>query len=69
MSAKRYHFIIKADGNSIAGYNKTCAGCGDALLMTDSRWEQSFLLFVLLAICLRFEGFSFIYIHMYIYFI
>lgn len=40
VSAKRYHFIIKADGNSIAGYNKTCAGCGDALLMTDSRCKS-----------------------------
>ncbi|CAI9777526.1 unnamed protein product [Fraxinus pennsylvanica] len=37
VSAKRYHFIIKADGNSIGGYNKTCAGCGDALHMADSR--------------------------------
>ncbi|KAL6576136.1 hypothetical protein OROHE_000607 [Orobanche hederae] len=37
VSAKRYHFIIKADGNSIGGYNKTCAGCGEALHMTDSR--------------------------------
>ncbi|GFQ04305.1 phd finger protein at1g33420 [Phtheirospermum japonicum] len=40
VSAKRYHFIIKADGNSIAGYNKTCAGCGDALHMTDSRCKS-----------------------------
>ncbi|KAL8047400.1 hypothetical protein ABFS82_08G243800 [Erythranthe guttata] len=38
--AKRYHFIIKADGNSIAGYNKTCAGCGDPLHMTDSRCKS-----------------------------
>ncbi|CAA2979546.1 PHD finger At1g33420 [Olea europaea subsp. europaea] len=37
VSAKRYHFIIKADGNSIGGYNKTCAGCGDSLHMADSR--------------------------------
>ncbi|XP_051118082.1 PHD finger protein At1g33420 [Andrographis paniculata] len=37
VSAKRYHFIVKSDGNSIAGYNKTCAGCGDPLHMTDSR--------------------------------
>lgn len=44
MSAKRYHFIIKADGNSIAGYNKTCAGCGDALHMTDSRLGKPFLM-------------------------
>ncbi|KAK4394285.1 PHD finger protein [Sesamum angolense] len=40
VSAKRNHFIIKADGNSIAGYNKTCAGCGDALHMTDSRCKS-----------------------------
>ncbi|KAL2520629.1 PHD finger protein [Forsythia ovata] len=32
VSAKRYHFIIKSDGNSIAGYSKMCAGCGDALM-------------------------------------
>ncbi|CAI9090444.1 OLC1v1025220C1 [Oldenlandia corymbosa var. corymbosa] len=32
---KRYHFIIKADGNSIAGYNKQCAGCGDTVYMSD----------------------------------
>ncbi|KAH6833828.1 hypothetical protein C2S53_009837 [Perilla frutescens var. hirtella] len=40
VSAKRYHFIIKSDGNSIAGYNKMCAGCGDALHMTDSRCKS-----------------------------
>ncbi|KAL6552258.1 hypothetical protein OROGR_008412 [Orobanche gracilis] len=40
VSAKRYHFIIKADGNSIGGYNKTCAGCGHALHMTDSRCKS-----------------------------
>ncbi|KAG8383336.1 hypothetical protein BUALT_Bualt04G0001900 [Buddleja alternifolia] len=40
VSAKRYHFIIKADGNSIAGYNKTCPGCGDALHLTDSRCKS-----------------------------
>ncbi|XP_057787311.1 PHD finger protein At1g33420 [Salvia miltiorrhiza] len=40
VSAKRYHFIIKSDGNSIAGYNTTCAGCGDALHMTDSRCKS-----------------------------
>lgn len=39
VSAKRYHFIIKADGNSIGGYNKACGGCGDALQMTDSRYR------------------------------
>ncbi|KAJ8765351.1 hypothetical protein K2173_012048 [Erythroxylum novogranatense] len=26
---RRYHFIIKADGNSIGGYHKPCACCGD----------------------------------------
>lgn len=40
VSAKRYHFIIKADGNSIAGYNKMCAGCGDALHITDFRCKS-----------------------------
>lgn len=36
--AKRYHFIIKADGNSIGGYNKSCAGCGDPLHLSESRY-------------------------------
>lgn len=40
VSAKRYHFIIKSDGNSIAGYNKICAGCGDILHMMDSRCKS-----------------------------
>lgn len=37
---KRYHFIIKADGNSIAGYQKTCTRCGDFLHLTDSRCKS-----------------------------
>lgn len=40
VSAKRYHFIIKADGNSIAGFNKSCAGCGETLHMADSRCKS-----------------------------
>ncbi|XP_023763175.1 PHD finger protein At1g33420 [Lactuca sativa] len=34
---KRYHFIIKGDGASIGGYNKSCAGCGASLHLSDSR--------------------------------
>ncbi|EPS71344.1 hypothetical protein M569_03413 [Genlisea aurea] len=37
VSAKRYHFIIKGDGDSIAGSNKPCAACGDSLHMADPR--------------------------------
>ncbi|CAA0839284.1 PHD finger protein [Striga hermonthica] len=41
VSAKRYHFIIKSDdGNSIGGYNKTCAGCGESLHITDSKCKS-----------------------------
>lgn len=38
--AKRYHFIIKADGGSIGGYNKSCAGCGDSLHWSESRCKS-----------------------------
>ncbi|XP_059656238.1 PHD finger protein At1g33420-like [Cornus florida] len=38
--AKRYHFIIKADGGSIGGYNKSCAGCGDVLHISESRCKS-----------------------------
>ncbi|VFR01028.1 unnamed protein product [Cuscuta campestris] len=38
--AKRYHFIIKVDGNSIGGHNKSCAGCGDPLLLSESRCKS-----------------------------
>ncbi|XP_057971445.1 PHD finger protein At1g33420 [Malania oleifera] len=34
---KRYHFIIKADGNPIGGYQKQCTCCGDILHLSDSR--------------------------------
>ncbi|XP_027087399.1 PHD finger protein At1g33420-like [Coffea arabica] len=37
---KRYHFIIKADGNSIAGYNKTCPGCSDTLHLSEARCKS-----------------------------
>ncbi|KAA8522643.1 hypothetical protein F0562_012996 [Nyssa sinensis] len=37
---KRYHFIIKADGGSIGGYNKSCAGCGDVLHLSESRCKS-----------------------------
>lgn len=37
---KRYHFIIKADGNSIAGYNKWCPSCADTIHMSDSRCKS-----------------------------
>ncbi|KAE8662810.1 PHD finger protein [Hibiscus syriacus] len=35
--SKRYHFIIKADGNSIGGYHKPCVCCGDILLLSELR--------------------------------
>ncbi|XP_009587240.1 PHD finger protein At1g33420-like [Nicotiana tabacum] len=38
--AKRFHFIIKRDGNSIGGYNKPCAGCGEALHLSESRCKS-----------------------------
>ncbi|XAR51055.1 hypothetical protein NMG60_11005565 [Bertholletia excelsa] len=38
--AKRYHFIIRADGGSIAGHHKACAGCGDVLHLSDSRCKS-----------------------------
>ncbi|KAJ8563148.1 hypothetical protein K7X08_031600 [Anisodus acutangulus] len=38
--AKRFHFVIKADGNSIGGYNKSCAGCGEALHLSESRCKS-----------------------------
>lgn len=38
--AKRYHFIIKADGHSIGGYHKSCAGCGDVLHLSESRCKS-----------------------------
>ncbi|KDP24219.1 hypothetical protein JCGZ_25876 [Jatropha curcas] len=34
---KRYHFIIKADGNSIGGYHKPCTCCGDLLHISELR--------------------------------
>ncbi|XP_076943910.1 PHD finger protein At1g33420-like [Bidens hawaiensis] len=37
---KRYHFIIKADGASIGGYNKPCAGCGAFVHLSDSRCKS-----------------------------
>ncbi|CAN4112923.1 unnamed protein product [Withania somnifera] len=38
--AKRFHFIIKADGNLIGCYNKFCAGCGEALHLSESRCKS-----------------------------
>lgn len=35
---KRYHFIIKADGNSIGGYHKPCMCCGDVVHIYESKW-------------------------------
>ncbi|PNT41065.1 hypothetical protein POPTR_004G134700v4 [Populus trichocarpa] len=35
--SKRYHFIIKGDGNSIGGYHKPCTCCGDILHLSESR--------------------------------
>lgn len=37
---KRYHFIIKADGHSIGGYHKSCAGCSDILHLSESRCKS-----------------------------
>lgn len=34
---KRFHFIIKADGNSIGGYHKPCMCCGDVLHLSESK--------------------------------
>ncbi|XP_060182692.1 PHD finger protein At1g33420 [Lycium barbarum] len=38
--AKRFHFVVKADGNSIGGYNKSCPGCGEALHLSESRCKS-----------------------------
>ncbi|KAJ7975546.1 PHD finger protein family [Quillaja saponaria] len=38
--AKRYHFIIKADGNSIGGYHKPCMCCGDILHLSESKCKS-----------------------------
>ncbi|GFY94215.1 RING/FYVE/PHD zinc finger superfamily protein [Actinidia rufa] len=37
---KRYHFIIKADGGSIGGYNKSCASCGEVIHLSESRCKS-----------------------------
>ncbi|KAF4356182.1 hypothetical protein G4B88_015371 [Cannabis sativa] len=37
---KRYHFIIKADGNSIGGYHKPCMFCGDVLHLSESKCKS-----------------------------
>uniref|UniRef100_A0A5B6YRI8 Zinc finger PHD-type domain-containing protein n=2 Tax=Davidia involucrata TaxID=16924 RepID=A0A5B6YRI8_DAVIN len=37
---RRYHFIIKADGGSVGGYNRSCAGCGDVLHLSESRCKS-----------------------------
>ncbi|XP_074320991.1 PHD finger protein At1g33420-like [Silene latifolia] len=34
---KRYHFIVKADGNSIGGFNKPCPKCGDQVHLAEPR--------------------------------
>ncbi|XP_022739399.1 PHD finger protein At1g33420-like [Durio zibethinus] len=38
--SKRYHFIIKADGNSICGYHKPCVRCGDVLHFSELRCKS-----------------------------
>uniref|UniRef100_A0A6P3YWD0 PHD finger protein At1g33420-like n=1 Tax=Ziziphus jujuba TaxID=326968 RepID=A0A6P3YWD0_ZIZJJ len=38
--SKRYHFIIKADGNSIGGYHKPCICCGDVLHLSESKCKS-----------------------------
>lgn len=40
MCGKRYHFIIKADGNSIGGYHKPCMCCGDVLHLSESKCKS-----------------------------
>ncbi|XP_050382595.1 PHD finger protein At1g33420-like [Argentina anserina] len=37
---KRYHFIIKADGNSIGGYHKPCICCGDVVHIYESKCKS-----------------------------
>uniref|UniRef100_A0A2P2K1H9 PHD finger family protein n=3 Tax=Rhizophora mucronata TaxID=61149 RepID=A0A2P2K1H9_RHIMU len=34
---KRYHFIIRADGCSVSGYQKACTRCGNLLYLSESR--------------------------------
>ncbi|KAG9132704.1 hypothetical protein Leryth_020913 [Lithospermum erythrorhizon] len=34
---KRYHFIIKANGHSIGGYQKSCAKCSEVIHMAEAR--------------------------------
>ncbi|KAG2665237.1 hypothetical protein I3843_16G116900 [Carya illinoinensis] len=38
--AKRFHFIIKADGSSIGGYHKPCMCCGDVLHLSESKCKS-----------------------------
>ncbi|TYG49859.1 hypothetical protein ES288_D10G127900v1 [Gossypium darwinii] len=38
--SKRYHFIIKVDGNSIGGYHKPCVRCGDILHLSELRCKS-----------------------------
>ncbi|CAK9319458.1 unnamed protein product [Citrullus colocynthis] len=38
--AKRYHFIIKANGSSIGGYHKPCMCCGDVLHLSESKCKS-----------------------------
>lgn len=40
MCGKRYHFIIKSDGNSIGGYHKPCICCGDVLYLSESKCKS-----------------------------
>ncbi|GLU12175.1 hypothetical protein SLE2022_288760 [Rubroshorea leprosula] len=40
--SKRYHFIIKADGNSIGGCHKPCARCGDMQHLSDLRCKTCY---------------------------
>ncbi|XP_043690688.1 PHD finger protein At1g33420-like [Telopea speciosissima] len=37
---KRYHFIIRADNNSIDGYYKPCTSCGDLVHLSDPRCKS-----------------------------
>ncbi|XP_042495195.1 PHD finger protein At1g33420-like [Macadamia integrifolia] len=37
---KRYHFIIRADNNSIDGYHKPCTSCGDLVHLSDLRCKS-----------------------------
>lgn len=40
MCSKRYHFIVKADGNSVGGYTKPCRKCGGEVNLAEPRCKS-----------------------------